>query len=220
MHKKEYFVSGIDTDCGKTYITGLLAYQLKKAGIRIITSKLVQTGCQGISEDILEHRRIMESEILPEDKSGLTCPLVYSFPASPHLSAKIDNKPIELDVIRESTKQLLQNHDIVLAEGAGGLMVPITGNYLTIEYIKDNKLPLILVSSSKLGSINHTLLSIELCLQNNINLHVVIYNKMPGDNEVITNESFRYIESYLKTKFPNAKMVHSDLLEIKQLFNL
>ncbi|MBE9466793.1 MAG: ATP-dependent dethiobiotin synthetase BioD [Bacteroidetes bacterium] len=220
MHKKEYFVSGIDTDCGKTYITGLLAYKLKKSGIKIITSKLVQTGCQGISEDILEHRRIMKSEILSEDKSGLTCPFVYSFPASPHLSAKIDNKPMKLDIIRESTKQLLQNYDIVLAEGAGGLMVPITENYLTIDYIKENNLPLILVSSSKLGSINHTLLSIELCLLNKINLHAVIYNKLPDENKVISKESFKYIASYLKTKFPNAKIFQSDLLEVKKLFEL
>ncbi|OQY04144.1 MAG: dethiobiotin synthase, partial [Bacteroidetes bacterium 4572_117] len=156
MKAIEYFISGIDTDCGKTYITGLLAYHLKQAKVKVISSKLVQTGCQGISEDILEHRRIMESRILPEDKSGLTCPYVFSYPASPHLSAKIDDSIVNLNTIRKSANKLLINNDIVLTEGAGGLMVPIIDNYLTINYIKDNGLPLILVGSSKLGSINHS----------------------------------------------------------------
>ncbi|GMT44851.1 MAG: ATP-dependent dethiobiotin synthetase BioD [bacterium] len=211
----EYCVSGIDTDCGKTYITGLLAYHLKKAGVKIITSKLVQTGCQGISEDILEHRRIMESEILPEDKSGLTCPYVFSYPASPHLSAKIDNKPIDTSIIRKSTERLLNNYDIVLTEGAGGLMVPVTSSYFTIDYIKEHALPLILVSSAKLGSINHTLMSIELCLHHNINLHTFVYNKMPNDDPVIANDSFAFFKDYLKIKFPDVHLVHSDLLDKK-----
>lgn len=215
MKKTEYFISGIDTDCGKTYITGLLAYHLKKAGVKIITSKLVQTGCQGTAEDISEHRRIMESEILPEDKSGSTCPYVYSYPASPHLSAKIDSKPIEINIIRRSTEKLLNNYDIVLTEGAGGLMVPITDNYFTIDYIKKNALPLILVSSSKLGSINHTLMSLELCLHHNINLHTFIYNKMPNDDTIIANDSFAFFKDYLKKKFPDVHLVHSDLLDKK-----
>lgn len=212
MEKKEYFISGIDTDCGKTYITGLLSYHLKKYGSKIISSKLVQTGCVGISEDIIEHRRIMESEILAEDKSGLTCPFVYSFPASPHLSAQIDKKPINFDIIRESINKLFNNYDIVLAEGAGGLMVPITENYFTINYIKDNLLPVILVSSSKLGSINHTIMSIELCIQHKITLHTIIYNKMPNDDAVIANDSFVFLKSYLKKKMPNVNLIHSDEL--------
>ncbi len=209
---KEYFISGIDTDCGKTYITGLLAYHLKKTGKKIITSKLIQTGCKGISEDIIEHRRIMECEILPEDKSGLTCPYVFSFPASPHLAADIDNKTIDLNILKTFTDKLLESYNIVLNEGAGGLLVPITDKYFTIDYIKDKKLPLILVSSGKLGSINHTLMSIELCLENNINLHTFIYNQMPGEDSLITKDSFAFFKNYLNKKYPKANIVHGNKL--------
>ncbi|MDP3431932.1 MAG: dethiobiotin synthase [Bacteroidota bacterium] len=215
MKKIEYFVSGIDTNCGKTYLTGLLAYHLNKSGIRVITSKLVQTGCTGISEDILEHRRIMECEILPEDVDRTTCPFVYSYPASPHLSTKIDNIPLDLNIIRRSAEKLLCNADMMLTEGAGGLMVPLTEDYLTIDYLKEYALPLILVSSSKLGSINHTLLSIEICRYHQIHLHTVVYNQMPNDNRLIANSTFAFLTDFLNKNYPEVHLVHGDSLDKK-----
>ena len=212
MKKNEYFISGIDTDCGKTYITGLLAKEMKESGIHVITSKLVQTGCVGVSEDIVEHRRLMEIDLLPEDIAGVTCPFVFTFPASPHLATAIDKRNINFKKIRAAQMELCAKYEIVLAEGAGGLMVPITENYLTIDYIKEYDIPLVLVSSSKLGSINHTLLSIELCLQHSVNLHTVIYNQMPGDDEVIAAESFAYFKRYLNNKSPETQFIHGDNL--------
>ncbi len=216
MKSKEYIIGGIDTDCGKTYVTGILADNLLKKGKNLITSKLVQTGCKGIPEDIIEHRRLMGIELLPEDSSGLTCPHVFSYPASPHLAAEIDNKIIDLNVIRESAKQLLKNYDLLLTEAAGGLMVPITKNYLTVNYIADNQLPLILVTSSKLGSINHTLLSLEICRSYNIDLQLVIYNKLPGGDETIANSTFDFLKKYIKEKFPETQLLHiNELTENK-----
>lgn len=212
MPGKEYFISGIDTDCGKTYITGLLAYGLSNKGVKVITSKLVQTGCEEISEDILEHRRIMQIEVQPEDKIGLTCPYVFSYPSSPHLAAVIDGVDLDVGVIRKSIKELLEAYDVVLSEGAGGLMVPLFDNYLTINYIKDNDLPLVLVCSSKLGSINHTFLSLELCRQYNIKLHSLLFNKFPFDEVLIADNSFSLFKDYVAKNFPEAQVVHSDSL--------
>ena len=107
----------------------------------------------------------MEIEVLPEDTTGLTCPYVLSFPASPHLAAEIDKVELDFDILKNYTKQLLSNYDIILTEGAGGLLVPLTPNYTIVDYLKETQLPLILVSSSKLGSINHTLMSFEICLK-------------------------------------------------------
>jgi len=213
MKKNEYFISGIDTDCGKTYITGHLAKQLKGSGVNVITSKLVQTGCVGVSEDIVEHRRLMEVDLLPEDVNGATCPFVFTFPASPHLATAIDKRSIDFGTIRTAQKELCTNYELVLSEGAGGLMVPITENYLCIDYIKEHELPLILVSSSKLGSINHTLLSIELCLQREIQLHSIIYNQMPQDDKVIAQESFEYFKRYLKKRSPGTQLIHGSDME-------
>lgn len=195
---KQYFISGIDTDCGKTYVTGHLAKALSVQGHRVMTTKLVQTGCIGISEDIIEHRRIMGIELLEEDKALKTCPVVLPYPASPHLAA--EKNPIDVQSIQEKFDVLTQEYDIVLTEGAGGLRVPITSVYLITDYIKAYQLPVILVSSSKLGSINHTLLSIDYCLQNDINIHAVYYNELPDCDMVISQDSYEYFQKYCEER--------------------
>ena len=217
MHK-HIFISGIDTDCGKTYVTGLLAKNFRNQGFNCITSKFVQTGCIGISEDILAHRKAMGIELLPEDKDGTTCPFVYTIPASPHLSANIDNRPFEIEKVKQAIGKLKNKYDIVLTEGAGGLTVPLSNNYLTSDYLKESGVPVILVSSSKLGSINHTILSVEFCKSNNINLIAVIYNQFPDDDATIAKESYRFIESCLEEKHPAVKLLnYSDLMDVNRV---
>ena len=82
MKQNIYFVSGIDTNIGKSYATGWLAARWNEQGIKTITQKLIQTGNEGISEDIELHRRIMGCGLLPEDIEGLTMPEIYSYPCS------------------------------------------------------------------------------------------------------------------------------------------
>ena len=86
---KVYCVTGIDTDIGKTIATGLLARSFRNHGIKAITQKIVQTGCVGLSEDIIRHRQLMEIEPVPADHRGLTCPYVFPVPCSPHLAAEL-----------------------------------------------------------------------------------------------------------------------------------
>ena len=87
MKQNVYFVSGIDTDAGKSYATGFLAREWNKNGQRTITQKLIQTGNVGHSEDIDLHRRIMGIPFTKEDEEGLTMPEIFSYPASPHLTS-------------------------------------------------------------------------------------------------------------------------------------
>ena len=163
-----YFVSGIDTDAGKSYCTAWLAKELANEGHRVITQKFIQTGNVGHSEDIDLHRRIMGTGYLPEDREGLTMPEIYSYPCSPHLAARIDGHPIDFDKIERATLELASRYDRVLVEGAGGLMVPLTEDFLTIDYVVQKHYPLVFVTSGKLGSINHTLLSFEAIRSRNI----------------------------------------------------
>ena len=85
------FISGIGTNVGKSYATGWLANELNKDGKNAITLKMIQTGDVGYSEDIEIHRQVMNLPILPIDKDFTTAPIIMSYPASPHLAAKIDN---------------------------------------------------------------------------------------------------------------------------------
>ncbi|MCI5664707.1 MAG: dethiobiotin synthase [Mediterranea sp.] len=203
-----YFISGIDTDAGKSYCTAWLARQLAEDGKRVITQKFIQTGNVGHSEDIDLHRRIMGSGYLPEDREGLTMPEIFSYPCSPHLAARIDHRPIDFQKIEQATDELARRYDIVLVEGAGGLMVPLTEEYLTIDYIADHRYPLLFVTSGRLGSINHTLLALEAIRQRSISLHTVLYNLYPTvEDKTIQEDTMCYIRTHLQKHFPDTRML-------------
>mgnify|MGYP000071293916 CR=1 FL=1 len=124
-----FFVSGIDTGIGKTVATGVFAKKLAEKGANPITQKLIQTGCEGISEDILEHRKVMGIPLTPEDRDFTTCPYVLKYPASPHLSCAMEGVKIDYSKIDACTKILSERYSHVIIEGAGGLMVPLEENY-------------------------------------------------------------------------------------------
>lgn len=190
-------VSGIDTDIGKTWATGLLARALMQSGKRIMTQKMVQTGCDDMAEDILTHRQLMGIPLQQEDRDGTSCPLVFSYPASPHLAAAIDQRPLDPVLITESTQRLQRNHDLILLEGAGGLMVPLTPELLLIDYLKDQGYPLILVTSPRLGSINHTLLSLEACKARGIEVLALLYNCYPEKSGVICDDTRKMLKQLM-----------------------
>ena len=201
------FVSGIDTDTGKSVVTGLIARSLRARGINAITQKFIQTGCVGISEDILKHREIMGIPPQEVDKDGTTCPYVMTYPSSPHLAAEIDKVNIDLRRIEECSKKLESLYDVVLLEGAGGLYVPVTRSYFTIDYIREHRYPLILVASSKLGSINHALMSLEVCRRQGVRVAYFVYNRFPNDSEWITNDSITIFRQYLGEHFPETRLL-------------
>lgn len=202
-----YFVTGIDTNIGKSIATGWLAKQLFDCDRSVITQKLVQTGNNGYSEDIELHRKIMGIDFTEVDKKGLTAPVIFSYPASPHLASRIDNQNLDLEIISKATEKLANQYDIVLLEGAGGPMVPLTTDLLTIDYIAQRAYPVILVTSGRLGSINHTLLCFEALLQRGMELYKVIYNMYPSTDKIIEDDTLQIIKLYMNKYFPSATLV-------------
>ena len=209
------FVSGIDTDIGKTYATGLLAKALMQQGVNVITQKLVQTGISkqadgelGIADDILSHRQLMQMPLQPCDLDFTTCPYRYEKPASPHLSAALANQPLNINVITDATNALQADYELVLLEGAGGLLVPINEQLLTLDYIAKQGYPIVLVTSGRLGSINHTLLSLEAIKSRGLMIHSVIYNHIHDDAEQtdaeIANSTIDFLQAYLARYYPKA----------------
>lgn len=197
-----YFISGIDTDAGKSYVTGYIAARLREKGVNVVTQKFIQTGNKDYSEDIELHRRIMGIEPLPEDIDHTTAPVIFSYPASAQLAARIDGRKIDLTVIDNATERLKEKYDTVLIEGAGGLMVPIEDDFLTIDYVTSRNLPLILVTNGVLGSINHTILSLEAVKSRGIHLEAVIYNEHFDTDKVIAEDTKGFITRYLHRNFP------------------
>ena len=203
-----FFVSGIDTNVGKSYATGWIAREWNASGVSTITQKLVQTGNDGFSEDIELHRRITGCGMLDVDRQGLTMPEIYTYPCSPHLAAEIDGRPLDLDKIEAATDALAAKYDAVLLEGAGGLMVPLTRELLTIDYIAQKGYPLIFVTSGRLGSISHTLLGLEAVKRRGIDLKILAFNMFPKEDDMtISNDTREYLRNYLSIEFPKAEYI-------------
>lgn len=200
------FITGIDTDAGKTYATAALARRLMDEGRSVVTQKFIQTGCVGSSEDIEAHRRLTGTGPLPEDAEGLTAPVIFSYPASAQLAARLDGREIDLDLIDKATDQLARRYDTVLIEGAGGLMVPITDDFLTIDYIATRRLPAVLVTNGRLGSINHTLLSLEALINRGIPVREVIYNTHFDKDATIAADTRGFIARYLARHLPSTPL--------------
>ena len=205
---KVIFISGIDTDAGKSYATGIVARRLMDEGKSVITQKFIQTGNVGYSEDIELHRVIMGTGHLPEDSEGLTAPVIFPFPASAQLAARLAGEDIDLDKIDRATSALASRYDVVLVEGAGGLMVPITDTMTTIDYISSRQLPVMLVTNGRLGSINHTLLSLEAIKSRNIKLEALVYNEHFDSDPTISADTRGFLHRYIERNFPTA-VIHN-----------
>jgi dethiobiotin synthetase len=195
---KTFYITGIDTEIGKTVVTGKISAYLNRKGIKTTTMKPVQTGCTGIAEDILTHREIMGVEADSLDKEHVTNPVVLKFPASPHLAAELEDSSIDFELIDRSLETLKENFDCVLIEGAGGIYVPLTRNYTSLDFVKEKNFPVIIVSSPRLGSINHTMLTIEILKNSGVEISGLVYNMFPPERDEITRDSIGVIKHFSK----------------------
>ena len=202
-----YFISGVDTNCGKTYVTSNLASYIHHRGVSVITQKPIQTGCEVVADDLIEHRRAMGTGLLPEDKEGRTCSYLFKTAATPQLAATLEGRAVDVEKIDRDTRFLLSRYHMVLVEGVGGLMVPLNDEYLTIDYVASRRLPLILVVTSRFGGINHAFMSIEACKNHDVDLRVIVYNRFPDDDRTVADENFTTIKKFALSLFPHITMV-------------
>ncbi len=183
MNKRTFFVSGIGTDVGKSIVSAILVETLQAD-----YWKPIQSGDLDHSDSIKIQKLISNSNsiIHPEQ-------FKLNTPASPHIAAEIDGVSIQLNDFNIPET----NNDLII-EGAGGLYVPINNNKTILDLIIDLKLSVILVASYYLGSINHTLLSINTLKDKNIPIKAVIFSGEPTDStrEVIEkmNPDLHYID--------------------------
>ena len=195
-HKgKIIFVTGTDTGVGKSVVTGVMAREMREQGIDAITVKMVQTGNDGFSEDIDLHRKLMGGVKFEEDSLGLTAPQIFKFPSSALLAARLEGR--EVDKIVASVEKCAERREVVLVEGAGGLFVPLTDDLLAIDLVQREGWSVYLVCNGRLGSINHTLLSIDALRTRSMKLEKVIYNWAPGVDGEIDRDTPETIARYL-----------------------
>lgn len=189
------FITGTDTDVGKTALTGLLLAALLDDGIDAVPMKPVQTGCEGsLVPDMDFYERATGRKF---ENRRLHVPYLYEPACSPHLAAKMAGKHIEIGRIIDSFQQLQAAHETVLVEGAGGIMVPLNESELMLDLMKALELPVLLASRPGLGTINHTLLSLDVLRNAGLDvLGVVIVESYAFDRTFIEDDNARAIEKY------------------------
>ena len=168
------FITGTDTGVGKTLVAAGLAASLRKSGVDIGVMKPIETGFSLRSSDAFFLKKMAGVN----DPLENICPYRFKFPLSPYKAAQIEKASIRLDKIRQAYHRLLKRHQAVLVEGAGGLSVPITRKTTMADLALRLKLPLLIVSRTSLGTLNHTLLTVEVARRRGIPVVGVIFNHL------------------------------------------
>ena len=193
----KFIICGTDTDIGKTLISSFFV-----RGLNSFYWKPIQSGIESRtdSETVAQLAQVSRDKIIKEA-------YVFTKPLSPHWASEIDQKTINFDRLR-----IPKVKDALIVETAGGLMVPITRHFLQIDQIKQWNLPVILVCKSTLGTLNHTLLSIEALKRRNIEILGLVVNGEKHLDNPKTLVDFSGIP--LITEFPYIKKMDSNNLGI------
>lgn len=175
------FISGTDTDVGKTYITAGLGVTLRKMGIDVGVMKPFAAGTpqkKGYkSEDVV----ILSRAAQACDPEKLVNPQFFPIPASPYTAWKnLKIKP-KINLVLSSFKKLSKLHSMLLVEGMGGVMTPILKDYFVTDLIRDMKIPTVIVTRTKVGTVNHTLMTVRMCQKYKIPITGIIINDFDSD---------------------------------------
>ncbi|MDH5680690.1 MAG: dethiobiotin synthase, partial [Spirochaetota bacterium] len=151
------FITGTDTGVGKTIVTCGLGLSLKGMGYNVGVMKPIETGCEPDPQDALFLRTMLELS----DPLETICPIQLRAPLSPKVAAQQENVSISLQTMTDNYAKLSETKDIILVEGAGGLMVPVLDDLYMAHLAVILKIPVIIVAGNRLGGINHSLLSLH-----------------------------------------------------------
>ena len=173
---KSLFITGTDTDVGKTYITAGLAVAIRKIGIDVGVMKPFAAGSAQKKGYKSEDIEILSRAAMACDPENLVNPQFFKIPASPYTAwKKLKTKP-KISTVLSSFKKLTKLHDMILVEGMGGIMTPILKNYYVTNLIKEMKIPTVIVTRSKVGTVNHTIMTVKMCEKYKIPIKGIIIN--------------------------------------------
>lgn len=191
------FVCGTDTGVGKTTVAALLLASMRAAGINAAPMKPVETGCRrrhGAARAADLELCLGAAGLRPDARTRQwMAPYRFTLPASPHLAARLEKKRIDSGVIRRAFERLSARYRPVLVEGAGGVMVPLRGRFMLVDLAVMLDLPVVLVARAGLGTINHTLLTLEALAQRRLRVAGVVFNDGPGDHPLVARDNLRCI---------------------------
>ena len=173
---KSIFITGTDTDVGKTYITAGLAITLRKMDIDVGVMKPYAAGVKQKKGFKSEDVEILANSAKINDPEELLNPQFFPISASPYTAWKKLKIIPKNSLILSSFKKLSKKHEMMLVEGMGGTMTPILKNYYITDLIKDMKIPTIIVTRSRVGTVNHTIMTVKMCQKYKIPIKGIIIN--------------------------------------------
>jgi dethiobiotin synthetase len=174
---KGLFITGTDTGVGKTLITGGIAKILRKQGLKVGVFKPVATGCRmEMNELVSRDAEFLRMCAELNEPMTVIMPAAYEIPAVPIVCARKENRPIDYEQIAAMYNYLAKTCDVVLVEGIGGAMVPLDEHTMIIDLAAKMKLPTVIVAREKLGTVNHTLMTINAVRHAGLHVAGVVIN--------------------------------------------
>ncbi|MBI5468215.1 MAG: dethiobiotin synthase [Deltaproteobacteria bacterium] len=212
---RSYFITATDTGAGKTFVSSSIARALRLKGVDVGVMKPVESGCAEIDGSLVPEDAVaLKAASCSADAIEEICPYRLSQPISPHLAARLSGVKIDFEVIKSGYRKLSARHGLMLVEGAGGLLAPLTDDKTVADLVVALRLPVIIAATSKLGVINHTLLTVEAARNRGIEVRAIILN---GNSEA-SDGSMKYNSKEIERitglrvfDFPRAKKEAPDL---------
>ncbi len=193
--KAGIFITGTDTEVGKTVISAGLALALRDRGIKVGVMKPVATGCYGAEERLISQDAAFLLEAARNEYPPLTSPSRFRNPLAPNVAAMLEKKEVDVQKILRSYRELQKHYDFLIVEGIGGIMVPLKKDYYVANLIRDMGLPIVIVSYAGLGAINHTLLTVDAAVIRGLEIRGILFNRVSTTN-------------YSLSEMTNPKVIH------------
>ena len=184
------FITGTDTEIGKTVVAGGLAAALKAAGVDVGVMKPIASGGvehkgRFVSEDAI----FLKHAAQVDDPLDLINPICLRHPLAPSVAAEIEGVSIDLRQIDEAFAELCQRHEFIVVEGIGGIAVPICEEMLVADMVQRFQLPLLIVARPNLGTINHTVLTVEFAKSYSLELRGIVLNASQEEFKGLAEET-------------------------------
>lgn len=174
------FVTGTDTGVGKTVVTAAVALALRARGMDVGVVKPVQTG-EG------DATVLMALAELPERLNAIA-PNSFSAPLAPLVAARLEGRELALDTVARQVRRLAARHEVTIVEGVGGLLVPVGPGWTIADLAASLGLPLLVVARAALGTINHTLLTVEEARRRGLDVSGVVLNGVRDESSATNAE--------------------------------
>lgn len=196
---KGLFITGTDTDVGKTYVTALLVKTLRKAGFDVGYYKAAISGAPTVAESDAGFVNRFAGINEPED---MILSYLYQNAVSPHLAARIEGNPVEKEVILKAWERVTKAYPYVTMEGSGGIMCPIRHDEKAVYYLEDIiqwlHLPVLVVAHAGLGTINHVVTTCEYIKNRHIPVKGILLNHWKGG--IMEEDNVKMIEEITGVK--------------------